>query len=253
MNVRLDAPRTWTPLANGTALPAPVGRPRYTRDETELPFKNESVVSNFYENPQSFLLTSSIDPVLARLHGAGPYCIGEDSFIYFDDTDPPLNGARAPDWFYIPGVPQTVDGRYRRSYVLWRDRVPPLIVIEYVSGNGDEERDRTPNRGKFWVYEQAIRAEYYAIYEPNFGRVELFRLVNSRYESVPANLRGHYPIEPLGVELGIWNGAYLNLTMGWLRWWDADGNLLPSAEERAERAERLAAKLRAMGVDPDSD
>lgn len=38
-------------------------------------------------------------------------------------------------------------------------------------------------------------------------------------------------------------------------WWDSEGNLLLSAEERAEqdklRVERLAAKLRELGVDPD--
>ena len=38
-------------------------------------------------------------------------------------------------------------------------------------------------------------------------------------------------------------------------WWDSEGNLFLSAKERAEqdklRAERLAAKLRELGVDPD--
>lgn len=262
MTVKLDPPHLWTPPANGTALP-PTGRPRYVRDHLQLPFKDDSVVSNFFENPQSFLLTSAIEPLLARMHGDEPYCIGEDSYIYFDDTDPPTSGAKAPDWFYVPGVSQTVDGEYRRSYVLWRDRVPPMIVIEYVSGNGGEERDRTPGVGKFWAYEQAVRAQYYAIYEPDNGRVELFRLVGGRYVPVPSNERGHYPVEPMGVELGIWQGTYRNMTMGWLRWWEAAGNLLPSAEERAdevsrqveaeqERAERLAAKLRELGIDPDS-
>jgi Uma2 family endonuclease len=256
VNVSLDTPQLWTPPANGTALPPPVGRPRYTRDHTQLPFKDETVVSNLFENPQSFLLTSALDPVLARRHPDGRYCIGGDNFIYFNDTDPPANGAKAPDWYYVPNVPQTVGGVYRRSYVLWRERVPPLVVIEYASGNGDEERDRTPNVGKFWAYEQAIRAEYYVIHEPDRERVEVFRLVDGGYQTLPPNERGHYPVEPLGVELGIWQGTYRNMTMAWLRWWDAAGNLLPTAEERAtaeqERAERLAAKLREMGIDPDS-
>jgi hypothetical protein len=35
----------------------------------------------------------------------------------------------------------------------------------------------------------------------------------------------------------------------WLRWWDAAGNLLLTGDERADR---LAAKLREMGGDPDA-
>jgi Uma2 family endonuclease len=222
----------------------------------QLPYKDDSVTSNLLENPQSFLLTTTLDSVLAGRHPDGQYCIGGDNYIYFDDVNPAPSGAKAPDWYYVPGVPQTVNGVYRRSYVLWREKVPPQIVIEYASGAGKEERDATPKTGKFWAYEQAICAEYYVIFEPDLGRAEVFRLVNGRYKLVPANERGHFPIEPLGVELGVWQGTYRRVTMGWLRWWDAAGNLLPSAEESGaaerERVERLAAKLREMGVDPDS-
>ncbi|MGC1198986.1 MAG: Uma2 family endonuclease, partial [Geitlerinemataceae cyanobacterium] len=62
--------------------------------------------------------------------------------------------------------------------------------------------------------------------------------------------------------LGIWRGEYMHQTLPWLRWWDSQGNLLLTGDERAEqqqqraereqqRAERLAAKLRELGVDPD--
>ncbi|WP_437941560.1 hypothetical protein [Sorangium sp. So ce341] len=41
----------------------------------------------------------------------------------------------------------------------------------------------------------------------------------------------------------------------WLRWHAADGSVVPTGAERAERerarAERLAAQLRALGVEPD--
>lgn len=32
----------------------------------------------------------------------------------------------------------------KQSFVLWRDYIPPLIAIELATGNGEEERDRTP-------------------------------------------------------------------------------------------------------------
>jgi hypothetical protein len=56
------------------------------------------------------------------------------------------------------------------------------------------------------------------------------------------------------VELGIWQGRYQNLELPWLRWWDAEGNLLLTGAERAEReyqrAESLLAQLRAAGIEP---
>jgi Uma2 family endonuclease len=51
--------------------------------------------------------------------------------------------------------------------VLWQEYIAPLIVLEFVSGNGSEERDKTPWTGKFWIYEQVIRPPFYAIYEAN--------------------------------------------------------------------------------------
>lgn len=51
----------------------------------------------------------------------------------------------------------------------------------------------------------------------------------------------------MGVELGIWQGQYQNMELPWLRWWDLDGKLLLTG---AKRAERLAAKLRELGIDP---
>lgn len=59
----------------------------------------------------------------------------------------------------------------------------------------------------------------------------------------------------MGVELGIWQGQYQNLNLPWLRWWNSQGKLLLTGEERANQAEhcadRLADKLRELGVDPD--
>jgi Uma2 family endonuclease len=74
-------------------------------DHTQLPFKDDSVSSNLQEHPQAMLLTGSIEPVLQRLHPDGQYCIGQDSFVYWRITEPPEQGAKAPDWFYVPGVP----------------------------------------------------------------------------------------------------------------------------------------------------
>lgn len=207
-------------------------------DHTQLPDSDGNFVKNWQEHPQSILLTQSITPVLEQLHPDNNYCIGQDLGIYWRLTDPPERGAEAPDWFYVPNVPPTLDGQTRRSYVLWKEYVAPLIVIEFVSGDGSEERDKTPPSqgevGKFWVYEQAIRVPYYAIYEVEKAQVEVYHLIDNSYQKMTPNARGHYGIAPMQVELGIWQGWYPNVDLPWLRWWDTQGNLLLTGDERAE-------------------
>lgn len=246
-------------------------------DHTQLPESDGTFVKNFQEHPQSILLTDSIGSTLQQIHPNGQYAIGQDSGIYWRLTEPPERGAEAPDWFYVPNVPPTLDGQLRRSYVLWQEIVSPLIVLEFVSGNGQEERDNTPYVGKFWVYEQAIRVPFYGIYEPNRASLAVYHLLEGRYHLLVPNERGHYGIPPLGIELGIWEGNYQNTFFPWLRWWDSQGNLLPTGTERADREsqraqqesqraeresqraeiaeqenDRLRARLQALGIDPDA-
>ncbi len=217
-------------------------------DHTQLPESDGTFVKNFQEHPQSLILTDSIGQILQQRHPDGQYAIGQDCGIYWRETEPPEKGAEAPDWFYVPNVPPNLDGQIRRSYVLWREHIAPLIALEFASGNGDEERDRTPlsrsdegmvtKPGKFWVYERVMRIPYYGIYQVNNGRLEVYRLIDGYYQLLELNQRGHFPIAPLGVELGLWQGSYQNQTMLWLRWWDEEGNLLLIGDERAQ-LERL--------------
>ncbi len=253
-------------------------------DHTQLPESDGTFVKNFQEHPQSLLLTDSIEPVLRRRHPDGHYAIGQDSGIYWRMADPPERGAESPDWFYVPDVPPTLEGRTRRSYVMWQELLPPMILLEFVSGDGSEERDRTPMKGKFWVYEKVIRPAYYGIYEVDPGRIEMYHFVDTGFRPLSPNEAGRFPIQGLDIELGIWEGRYQNVDLPWMRWWDGRGVLLPTGHELAEieadragrearraekeaeraekeagraekeagRAERLAAQLRALGIEPEA-
>ena len=78
--------------------------------------------------------------------------------------------------------------------------------------------------------------------------IEIYELIGGEYQLLPANERGHYPILPMGAELGLWQGEYQNMDLPWLQWWDLQGNLLLTGEERAYR---LTAQLRTLGIEPE--
>ncbi|NEP13001.1 MAG: Uma2 family endonuclease [Symploca sp. SIO2C1] len=230
-------------------------------DHTQLPESDGTFVKNFQEHPQSLILTDSVHSTLQRLHPNGQYCIGQDCGIYWRETDPPEKGAEAPDWFYVPDVPPRLDGVIRRSYVLWREYITPIIALEFASGDGSEERDKTPlsrsetgevtKPGKFWVYERVMRIPYYGIYQVKNGTLEVYHLANAQYEKMTPNERGHYPITPMQVELGLWQGAFLNNPEQlWMRWWDLGGNLLLTGQEQAElerqKRQQLTERLKSL-------
>lgn len=250
-----------------TQILTKIDLPPFFPDHTQLPESDGTFVKNFQEHPQSLILTDSISSVMKRLHPDGQYVIGQDCGIYWREIDPPEKGAEAPDWFYVPGVPSLLNGKIRRSYVLWREHIAPTIVLEFASSDGSEERDKTPvsstegssasKPGKFWVYERVMRIAYYGIYNVNSGNLEVYSLVGTSYQQMNPNERGHYPIAPMEVELGVWEGTYQNQTQQWLRWWDMEGNLLLIGHEEAEKEraekekerqkrEQLVEKLRAL-------
>ena len=87
--------------------------------------------------------------------------------------------------------------------------------------------------------------------------------MDTRYQRMMPNDRGHYEIAPMQVELGVWQGPFLNqLEQAWLRWWDATGNLLLTGREQADqegaKRQQLVEKLKSLseeqladlGIDP---
>ena len=252
-------------LTEDQRLRKELGLPDRLPDHTELPDSDGDFVKNFQEHPQSILLTESIWPLLDARHPDGHFTIGQDSGIYWrltEPDEPAYKGAVSPDWYYVPDVPPTLDGVRRRSYVLWQEHQLPYIILEFVSGDGSEERDRTVGKGKFWIYEQAIRPLYYGIFFGFTGELEFYALSNGGFKAMEPNERKHFAIPDLDIEFGVWSGRYHNVKAPWLRIWDSNGSLLLTGNERAQReteraelateqAEKLAAKLRELGVNPD--
>ncbi|BAY63464.1 hypothetical protein NIES22_35520 [Calothrix brevissima NIES-22] len=185
-----------------------------------------------------------------------------------------LNGkivVKAPDWAYIPKISVNRED-VTRSYTPQLQGDIPVIVIEFLSDTEGGEYSIKPTYppGKWFFYECVLKAPNYAIFEPESGDLEVYSLDNNtgRYVVQNPNENQRYWIAQMNLYLAVWQGNRENRTGNWLRWWDEQGNLLlwgselveqerqsaeqerQRAEQEKQRAERLAAQLRAMGIEP---
>ena len=57
-----------------------------------------------------------------------------------------------------------------------------------------------------------------------------------------------HQLDTIGLGLTLWEGVFEAKPAQWLRWCGSNGEIIPTG---AERAERLAAQLRALGAEPE--
>jgi Uma2 family endonuclease len=189
-----------------------------------------------------------------------------DLYLYYDHHH--TNRYKRPDWFGVIGVPHLYENRdFRLSYVIWQERVAPLIVVELLAPDVDEgeltrsqgESDGLPT--KLEVYEQILRVPYYALFGRQETELRVFQLRDGRYVEAKGH-NGRFWIAETGLWLGLWQGRYDRQERLWLRWFGTQENWIPTDAERAEhaeqradqaekRADRMADLLRQLGQDPD--
>ncbi len=113
-----------------------------------------------------------------------------------------------------------------RSYLFWEFGKSPDIVIEIVSPTPGNELG-----SKLTDYSQ-LRIPYYVVYDPlqklseNF--LQVFQLQGTSY--IPKN---NALFAELNLGLTLWNGVFENVNDTWLRWCDADGNVIKTGDELA--------------------
>ncbi len=145
--------------------------------------------------------------------------------------------AVAPDFLLSLGVtcPEDLHVKQGRSYYQWQMGKPPDVIIEVVSdklgGEDSFKRDLYARQG----------VAYYAIYDPEHHLSEeplrTLELSGGTYQSTS---RGPWPT--IGLGLRLWQGAFEGHQDTWLRWCDAGGEIIPTAEERAARLTERAAR-----------
>ena len=172
---------------------------------------------------------------------------------------------KAPDWGYVPSIRVSRE-QVQRSYTPQLEGDIPTIVMEFLSDTEEKEYSTKPTYppGKWFYYEQVLQVPNYAIFEPDGGVLEVYRLDNSgHYRIQTPDSNNRYWIAEINLFLGTWFGSRENRTGHWLRWWDEDGELLlwgselvekerDRADQERERAEQLAQQLRDLGIEPNA-
>jgi Uma2 family endonuclease len=154
---------------------------------------------------------------------------------------------RGPDFFVVLGT----DPRPRKSWMVWREGGKyPNIIIEILS-----EKTKAIDRGlKKQIYQEIFRTPDYFLFDPETRELEGYRLAGSHYAPIVPGEAGRLRSEELGLLLGVHGDR--------LRFFTLEGALVPTPAEALEaekhekeqilhEKERLAAKLRELGVDPE--
>jgi Uma2 family endonuclease len=204
-----------------------------------------------------------------------------DLNLYYDLRHP--QWYKRPDWFGVVGVGQLYQGRdLRLSYVTWQENANPFVVVELLSpgtededlGETEQEQNKPPTKWK--VYEQILRVPYYVVFSRYTNEVKPYKLVGGHYEAVDISSNGRMLMPELGLSLGLWQGKFRDIDKLWLRWFTLEGELILSPEEETAeakqeaveakqeaveakqeaveakiRAEKLAEKLRELGINPE--
>jgi len=243
----------------------------------DLPDSDETPVDNELQNDIPNML---LDLLRSIWGDRQDWFWGVDMGIYYEPNieEPEKSKVIVPDGFLALGVPRRTDENGRLSYVLWQEKVLPILVLEVVSQKYNGEYDR-----KLQQY-QDLGMLYYVIYNTSSGRrglykkhesLEVYKLIDGKYQLMPSvsllQEGGKVVWMPeIGLGIGSERSISADWEREWLYWYDRDNVRYLTAEERAEAAsmarqkaeasadqerqqkEKLANYLRSVGVDPDA-
>lgn len=175
------------------------------------------------------------------------FFIGANLTIYFSRQQLRNRDFRGPDFFLV----KQTQKRPRNAWVVWEeDGKYPNLIIELLS-TSTATTDRTLKKD---LYQERFRTPEYFWFSPDTLEFEGWRLTGNRYQEITPNAQGWRWSEELSL--------YLGVEQGQLRYFTSEGDKIPTPEEVASqtqtqleqeriRAQRLAERLRSLGIDPD--
>jgi Uma2 family endonuclease len=182
--------------------------------------------------------------------------------IYYSQNKKKTEDFRGPDFFVVLDT----ERKTRKSWVVWEeDGKYPHVILEILS----ESTANTDRDLKKKLYQETFRTPDYFWFDPYTLEFAGFHLIDGKYQALQPNNQGHLWSQQLNLYLGIYQGL--------LRFFTPNGELVNTPEEDADferqqkeleqqqkeserqqkeiaqqKAERLAAKLRELNIDPDT-
>jgi Uma2 family endonuclease len=251
---------------------------RYLPTTEDLPDSDETPVDNELQNDIPNIL---LNLLMWTWGDRQDWFWGVDMCIYYEPNieEPEKSKSIVPDGFLALGVNPRPNQGGRLSYVLWEEKILPILVLEVVSKKYGSEYER-----KLQQY-QDLGILYYIIYNPLSGRrgqhknrqsLEVYRLIDGKYELVSIAPEGVVWMPEVELGIGCEIGIRGNWEREWLYWYDRHNMRYPTPEECVEKerliaiqerfekqqerlakqqaeqnVQRLAEKLRMLGIDPD--
>lgn len=209
-------------------------------DATQL-YSDEPEMESSLHYMQLLLLVTCLEWLW---RGRNDFFIGANLTIYFSRQQLRNRDFGGPDFFLV----KQIQRRPRNAWVVWEeDGKYPNLIIELLS-TSTATTDRTLKKD---LYQERFRTPEYFWFSPDSLEFEGFKLVG-QYQAIAPNERGWRWSEELGLYLGVEEGK--------LRYFTPSGDKLPTPEEAAvqaqaeleqerQRAERLAERLRLLGID----
>ena len=182
--------------------------------------------------------------------------------IYYSQNQRRNEDFRGPDFFVVLDT----ERKTRKSWVIWEEEGKyPNFILEILS-DSTANVDRNLKKK---LYQNTFRTPDYFWFDPYSLEFAGFHLLDGKYQAIEPNEQGHLWSQQLELYLGIHQGL--------LRFFTANGELVPTPEEQADsereqkeyereqkeyereqkeiaqqKAEKLAAKLRELNIDPDA-
>lgn len=243
-------------------------------DVSHLVTEDETPVDNLPSEKNQRLLTSSLYSGW-KAPGEAKFLATANVSIFNSVKENPI----VPDVFVSLDVEIDDDWwkKEHRSYFVWQFGKVPDLVIEIVSNKEGGEKGRKVNR-----YAK-MRIPFYIIYDPMkhimSEKLSVYHLRDNAYYLYSYESEDLLP----NLRVTLWEGEFEGKHDTWLRWTDSQGNLILTGDELAQqerqekeqerqekelalqkvreetqakekalqKAERLAAKLKELGIDPE--
>ncbi|HEY3997504.1 MAG TPA: Uma2 family endonuclease [Candidatus Xenobia bacterium] len=228
-------------------------------DLTHVVTEDDTPVESWYQERQMSLLGATLNISWQGPGDGRPFLAGTDIGVFGPDLKPIVPDLVLGLDVQAPQLTASHKKKGDRSWFTFRYG-PPLLGAEIVS---------TAQEGTKLSEYAALGVRYVVIWDPlqylSRRRLRIYRLEGQTYRLLKSRF-----IPEMRLGLKMWRGTYMGIQELWLRWCDENGNLLASPEEAAQdvrseralaeaeraradteraRAERLAERLRALGLD----